>query len=206
MRIGKKLIVKNEKTAIVSNIFDKCIKELGYQFLDRVEFHLGKENKVKLEFPDAYIFLNYNNPFIQESDKKAIKIIILKKLIYLVIINKYPNKKIPKFILEIISNRELIRKGYDKDLFYYYYLLLIQYEPHTVNELSTFMKINIPWLSYYGIDNYDSKTLKKLISIFKYRKEFELQTKKVFLTVKKDLLNEKRVDNAIEAYNTIKRQ
>lgn len=206
MKIVKNLIEKNDKTKLVSDIFDECLKELNYQFFEKIELHLQKEDKIKMDFPNAYIFLNYNNPFIQSSDKKAIKIIILRQIISLVISSKYMDKKIPGFILEIMTNREVIKKGLGKDLFYYYYLYLIQYEPNKILELSTFLQINIPWLSYFGVDNYDSRTMKKIINSFEYIKEFESTTRDLFLAVKKDLLKEKSLEKAIEAYNTILKQ
>jgi len=204
MRIVKNLIDKNEKTQLVSAIFDECLKEMNYQFFNKIEFHLQKEDEIKLDFPDAYIYMNYSNPFIQSSDKKAIKIILLKQLICLAIMSKNPDKKIPDFIMEILTNREIIRKGHGKDLFYYYYLLLIQYESPKIQELSTFLKINTPWLSFFSLDNYDSKFLKKFMDRFEYTKAFESATRDLFLAVKEDLLKGKRLDKAIEAYNIMK--
>ncbi len=204
MRIVKNLIAKNEKTQLVSAIFDECLKELNYQFFNKIELHLQKEDEMKLDFPDAYIYLNYSDPFIQSSDKKAIKIILLKKLICLAIMSKNPDKKIPDFIMEILTNREIIRKGHGKDLFYYYYIILLQYEPPRIQELSIFLKINIPWLSFVSLDNYDSKFLKKFIDRFEYTKAFESMTRDLFLVVKEDLSKGKLLDKAIEAYNIIK--
>jgi hypothetical protein len=129
---------------------------------------------------------------------------MLRQLISLAIAFKYQDKKIPDFLMEIMSNREIIRKGHEKDLFYYCYLFLIQYEPHVIKELSTFLKINIPWLSFFSLDNYDSLFLKKLIDRFKYTKGFESMTRDLFLAAKGNL-TKGSLEKAIEAYNAIKR-
>ena len=205
MRIVKNLIEKNDKTKLVSFIFDQCLDELNYNFFDRIELHIQKENKTWLDLPNAYVCLNYNNPFIWSEDVKAVKIIMLKQLISLAIAYRYMDLQIPDFIMDIMTNRETMQKGYEKDLFYYYYLMLMEHEPHEIQEFDTFMRINTPWLSYYGFDNYDSEFLKDMVGLFRYNKEFESVTNDLFIALKKDLRIEKNLSVAIATFNLISR-
>ena len=200
MRIVKKFIKHDEKSALVSRIFDECLLISDSQFLDRIDFYLGKEEKINLILSNAYISLDYNNPFIQSKDERAIRIIILNKLLHLNFRRSY-NLSYP--IEDILVNREIIKRGYGDDLFYYYYLFLLEYKTQRIKEMEFFLKINTTWLSFFPSDNYYSAFLRKMINSFKYRKQFVNKTKKLFLALKKDLLKDKNLEKAMFLYNEL---
>ena len=189
MRLIKKL-EKDEKARFVSKLIDSVLIETGCNSFERLVFSLGEDN---VEFKDstAKISLDKNNIFIAEKDTRATRILILQKL-ELAFLRKH--KKIPGYIENLIINRRIIKK-FSKDFFYFSYLYLIK-EEKNVKDIDKFLNINLPWLSFHGLDDYNSNFSLKMLKIFKYRKAFQQQTRKLFLALKQDLENE---DNLIKA-------
>lgn len=201
MRVIKKLVKHDKKTELVSETFDECLMILNPYFLSRIDFSLEFKDKLDLIFSNACLSLNYNNPFIQNKDKKAIRILILQKLLCLIFRRGY--KSMPELIEEVVINREIIRKGYGNDLFYYYYLFLLEYETHIINTMDIFLKVNVPWLSFSGLDDYYADFFKEMVNRFKQKKEFEVKTKELFLALEKNLLKNENLDKAIAIYNQL---
>ncbi|MEM7819784.1 MAG: hypothetical protein QXD48_03065 [Candidatus Aenigmatarchaeota archaeon] len=200
MRIIKKFVENDEKIKLISNIFDSIIKNFDFiQHFDSLEFHVRDKNIVKLYNNTALISIDYNNEIIQDRDERAIRSMILHQLYHLIIKRRY-QIDMPHLIEDILINREMIKDGYGDDVFYIYYIYLIKKKEVDFND---FIIINIPWLSFYRFDKYNSEYLKDMIKRIKYKKEYEERTKKLFEILKKDLTDEKNLRYAIHLYEVM---
>jgi len=197
MKLIKKL-EEDETSRFVSKIIDSVLLETGYNFFERLAFSLGKD-RVEVENSAANISLDKNNSFIAERDARATKILILQKL-ELALLRKY--KRVPDYIENLITNRRIIKK-FGNDFFYFSYISLIK-EERDVKDMDKFLSINLPWLSSYGIDDYASRFLLRMLNMFKHRKVFQQRTRRLFLALKKDLENEKKLTKAIKEFALLK--
>ena len=197
MKLIKKL-EEDETSRFVSKIVDSVLLETGYNFFERLDFSLG-EDRVEVEDSAARISLDKNNSFIAERDARATKILILQKL-ELALLRKY--KRVPDYIENLITNKRITKK-FGNDFFYFSYLFLLK-EERDVKDMDKFLSINSPWLSFYGIDDYASRFLLRMLNIFKHRKVFQQRTRRLFLALKKDLENEKKLTKAIKEFALLK--
>lgn len=189
----------DELSGFVSKVIDSVLLETGYNFFDRVEFSLG-EDLVEVKDSTAMISLDKNNLFITEKDTRAARILILQNL-ELAFLRKYV--RIPDYIEKLIVNRRIVKRFSD-DFLYFSYLFLNK-EEKDIRDMDKFLNINLPWLSFYGGDDYNSRFLLKTLDIFKNRKAFQQQTINLFLALKKDLENEENLNNAVKEFELLKK-
>ena len=201
MHVIKRFIGTDEKTGIVSEIFDECLTAADCHFLSELSFNLDHKDETRLDSGSATIYLNYRNPFIQSMDKKAIRILILRQLLRITL---RKDRELPGIVEDILVNRAIIRKGYAEDLFYYYYLVLMEYEAAS-DEIESFINLNIPWLSFSGMDNYSSETLRKIAERINSKKELQDTTRALFDALKKDLLKNENMEEAVRLWNELRR-
>jgi hypothetical protein len=197
MKIIKKIIYNNRKTDVVSKIFDEILKEVAY-FLkfDSITLEFKNEFKSEIESNNASIYLDYKNVFIQNSDEKAIRFLILKQFFYLSITRKI-DKKLPKFIEDLIVGREMLKNGYSKELSYFYYAYLVNSQK--IKNKSDILYANLPWLIFYKADIFNYNLFKKAAA--KITEEYEDQNlKNLTNLLKKDLWSEKNLQKAIKFY------
>ncbi len=191
-----KTFEKSKTTEFLSDIIDSVMIEFGYNFFDSIEFKTGNE-RIDIKDGKAEIVIDENNKAIKERDKRALRIMILQKL-EIALFRK--NRNLPGFIEKIIVNRRLIKK-FSRDVFYLSYLFLIR-EKRSINDIESFLEINVPWLSFHDTDEYSSRFLFKMLNMFKYEKDF--QTVNLFETVKKDLEIEDNLARALEEFKAMK--
>jgi hypothetical protein len=197
MRLIKNL-EKDKTSEFLSATIDSVVLELGYDFFDRLEFKTGKDG-VEFREGTVEISIDKNNRFLAERDVRATRILILQQL-ELARLKK--NKILPDYIEKLVVNRRLAKK-FSRDFFYLSYLLLIR-EKREIDDMNKFLDINLLWLSFYGIDEYNSRFLFKMLNMFKYRKAFQEQTRKLFLVLKKDLEEEANLTKAVNEFRAMK--
>jgi len=197
MRLIKRL-GNDEISRFLSKIIDSVLIETGYNFFERLDFSLGEDN-VEVNDSTVKISLDKNNGFVTEKDTRATRILILQKL-GLAFLRKY--KKIPDYIENLIVNRGITKK-FSRDFFYFSYIYLIK-EEKDVKDMDKFLNINLPWLSFYGIDDYESRFFLRTLNIFKHRKVFQQRARKLFLALKKDLEKEDNLAKAIKEFALLK--
>jgi len=196
MKIIKKIIYDNRKTNVVSKIFDEILKEVAY-FLkfDTIKLEFKNEFKSEIEGNNALIYLDYKNDFIQNSDEKAIRFLILKQFFYIFVTRKI-DKKLPKFIEDLMIGREILKNGYSKELSYFYYAALTNTKIRSKNDI---LYANLPWLIFYKTDNFNYDLFKKAAS--KITEDYADQNlKNLTKLLKKDLWTEKNLQKAIKFY------
>ncbi len=155
MRVVKKL-GSDETSLIVSKIFDEVI--LSYSFnlpFDVIEFHLRDIDTTLVEDKKAVICLDFNNPVILEKDTRAVRTLILRELYRLTF-----SPDFPRFIGDVLTGREMIKRGHGDDLFYMYYNMLMKSK--TGRTSMDYVRVNLPWIIFRGHDNYNSSFLKDL--------------------------------------------
>ena len=197
MRIIKRLD-KDKTSKFISEIIDAVIIEYGYNFFENLLFRSGKD-AVEVDDKNAKIAIDKDNIFIKERDSRAARILILQKL-ELAFLKK--RKRPPDYIEKLIVNRRLAKK-FGKDLFYFYYVFLTR-EKKEIKDMDNFLELNLPWLSFYGVDKYNSSFLLKMLDSFENRKLFQQQTRNLFLALKKDMENENNLVKAIKELAMLK--
>lgn len=201
MKIIKRSTKNTEQARTVSNTFNTVLVEVPLEkFFDKIELNIGAKEGVFIEKRSAKILLDHKNRYIQNSDRKAIKILILHQLFHA--ITRQYMKKLPHVIEDVIINKDLIKRGYGDDLLYFYYIHMVNHPKHIEN-IEDFLELNIPWLSFFSLDSYNSEFLKKMTTRFEGIKKFESQSKKLFSVMKKDMLNQRNQKIAINAYKNI---
>jgi len=161
MRILKSMVVDDEKTSLVSQIFNEVITEFDYPWkFNSLEFHIRDENKAVLKNGKAIIVLDYDDPFIKHQDYKGIKSLLLQQLHRLIVKEMYDPTR--GFIEIILANRYMVRHGLSDYLMYIYYQRLIS--PQN-SDLDGIIEANMGWLSFHGLDNYNEQFLKKMVKV-----------------------------------------
>lgn len=178
-----RLVVKAaecDEARLVSKIFYEEVNNITA--FSVVELVLGDEDEISVSDAHARISMDLRNDFIQERDEKAIRFMVVQK-IFLANIKRLEIGE--QFIEEIMANKMLAKIGYEDALVYYYYTLISKMK-HNLG-FEEFIFVNLPWLSLYGIDNYDAGVFLDLKSRFGYKKNYERDTKELFELLKGDM-------------------
>lgn len=201
MKIVKKSTKKTPHSKTVSDTFNTVLGEVPLEkFFDKIELNLGEKEDVIIAKRSAKILLNYKSQPIQNNDRKAIKILILHQLFHA--ITQQYMKPLPHMLEDVIINKDLIKRGYGDDLLYFYYIQMMKH-PKQIKDIEDFLELNIPWLSFFSLDDYNSEFLKRMINRFEDRKKYETKSTKLFSAMKKDMLKERNQKIAINAYENI---
>lgn len=206
MKVVKRAITDDRKTRIMFDIFDSIITRLEYPWkMERIEFLINDKNSVFVGENMARITTNYNDNIIEDMDKKAMFAMILHGLYHIIIRDKYRlsdlEAQIPHFVEDVITNREMIKHGHDDFVFYLSYLYLIR-KKH-VADIEDYLDINVPWLSFYKLDEYNSKYLKELLVKIKDKEKFKDDSEKLIDLLKKDITKESELNHALNAYEVL---
>jgi len=204
MKIVKKAITDDSKTRAMFEVFDDVIKKLDYPWkMERLEFLIDDKNFVFVGEKTARITLNYNDVMIQDNDRKALFSIILHAFYHIIVRDKYNLQEtpLPHFFEDIIANREMIKNGYDDLVFYLSFSSLVK-KKH-VNNMGDYLDVNVPWLSFYKIDDYNSISLRDMLKKIKNRGEYGEDAKKLIDMLKRDITKEKELNHALTAYEVM---
>lgn len=192
---------ESEEAKLVSRIFLDAARNITT--FGVVELVLGDSDEISVSDACAKISIDMRNDFIQEQDEKAIKFIVAQKT---AVANMKRLEIGESVIEEILANKMLAKAGYGDALVYYYYSLISKMNRNIGFE--EFILLNIPWLSLYGIDDYDAKFFLELIPRFNYKKSYELTTKELFSLLKgklqgQDVVKAVRLYRGLYANNQI---
>ena len=124
----------------------------------------------------AVVCINPTDPLILRGDKDFINLIVRKE-IYKSELRK--GERLPEFLEDILLNKRIIKEGLGDVLESYYYILMNDHMSFKVQDQEKFLKINIPWISFYGMDNYRSEYFKKLSKRFRDVDQFEEMNSKL---------------------------
>jgi hypothetical protein len=202
MRIVKKSDIGDEKARMVFDIFDKILMKLGYPWkYDVLGLAINEKTSVFVADSKITITLDYNDSLIQEMDKKGIASLILHSLYHVITKDKYNLAEMPHFIEDVLINREMIKDGYDDYVFYSSYLFLLR-KKH-VSSLEDYLMVNIPWLSFHGMNDYNSEFLKNMLLRIKNMEHYRDRARKLIDVMKKDLTADKNINYATNAYEVM---
>ncbi|MBI5061146.1 MAG: hypothetical protein HZB67_02430 [Candidatus Aenigmarchaeota archaeon] len=173
------------RLGMLSHAIDEAMTRIDYPWrFDRMTFGLSKSGFSKIDNSSAEVFIDTH---VICDDEKLVKAYVYSLLISLVC--KLEGRHTGNDIIdEIITNREMIRKGFGEELFYYYYLLL-----HRNEKIDTYHKYvtkSVPWLSFLGFDAHHSDFLREAIDRMKYRKAYQQRAKKLFDVLGQDMSEE----------------
>ncbi len=177
-------IIKNIDDEFISKTTNNLVFYVG-DILNSLEINLGDEDYVLMENRRAVVSIDKNNKFITENNKECVEILIAKRILSL---------RFYSPLSDILADREIVRIGLSKKLFYYYYILLSS--PRKIKNIEDFLQINIPWISFYPYNKNYSEYLKDLLHSFDYQKEFESSAEKLFSLLKKNLYTDKAIKEA----------
>ena len=153
--IVAKNFVRDDRTELVSQVFDKFImsQELHLPF-ERIELNIRDTTVSVVEDQSALVCIDYNDPVVIEKDKKGVKMLVYRELFRLMF--KFD---IPRPIEDVIIDRELIKRGFGEDLFYLYYVGMMNKKHATLED---YINLNIPWISFSRHDKHNSDFMKRL--------------------------------------------
>lgn len=167
-----KVLPDDEQGEKISQIFDSVIRRFEYPLkFDSMEVQIRDENKVILRDNTCLLVIDYNDSFVQQKDGRGTAVTILRLLFKAIVKRTYG--ELPEEIEDVIANREMIRKGYENDLVYYYY-----------NKTPC----DISWISFYLDDRYNSSLLKRAKT---------KMSQQVMDHLKKDLDKEENLEKAL---------
>jgi hypothetical protein len=200
MKVVKNFAARDDNVDRLSEIFDGLVTKMHViQNLDTLEFHVRDRNIAKLHEMNAIISVDYDDPFVREGDEKGMRALLLHS-IYHIIIRKRYDVSMPHFIEDILINRQMILDGYADDVFYVAYIYLLG-KKHA--NFVDFLAISIPWLSFYGLDNYSSEFLQEMMKMIKYDRSYDKRVTRLFDSLKKDLTNETNIMHSIHLYEVM---
>lgn len=123
-----------------------------------------------------------------ESDTRLLEMSILKSMHRLWCSAYYG--PLPFFVSEVLVCRR-IASFYQEDMMYSFVNEMLLSGKATSDRqsapLSKYISLNVPWLSFFGVDEYKWKYLKKLALKIFPDDELASQTKQLFSLLKKDL-------------------
>jgi len=156
---------------------------------ERIEFFLSATGGIKENDSSLLVYLPYKNYFFEHNDRRGMKILVLKHIF--MIDAKIKFKDYPKFLAELDAYRKIIKNGFSEELYYYFFIHLMKKDKH-VKTLNDYIDINIPWLSFYKLDDYISDFFKEFAKKFKiafrcktkskiirFMKNYETNTEKI---------------------------
>ena len=189
MRLIKKF-ERDEKTDFVSRIFDGVIIKNPFPLpFSRMELHIRDYDVTVFDTEKAIICLNYNNPLILEMDERGVRTLLLHEIFRLMLrVNQ------PRLIEDVMVGRAMILRGYGEDLFYVYYNELMKSKHEETR--ASFLKASIPWVIFYGLDEYNSKFLKVLAGKL-HKRKFPETSKFLAILCK---LSDKNLKGAVKEY------
>ena len=145
----------NRIAKTVSSCFDTVVKNLPPVLkYDCIKLVLDSENGFSKEEKRITVMLNYNDVFVRNRYEKGVRALILQHIM----LSHFED--VPGFFRELFSNRQIIKSGFSEDLMFYCFVKLLRArKPRSRNE---FLDISLPWLSFYGTDDFYSSILKDM--------------------------------------------
>jgi len=187
-----------KKFPLLSKSIDSVLLRVDYPWrFDSMIFILDDTNYFKLKDGEAEIHLDYG--LVYHEDERFLKSAVMR-IIFAMITSLNNMSTGVRIIDEILANREMSRKGFGEDLFYYYYLKFLGKKE--IDTIEKYIEMNVPWLS---IEGYDSQVLREMVERIssQHGKAFQRKAKKLLDVLSKDLNNEKNLKNAIKWHKKI---
>jgi len=160
MRIIKKF---PESAVLVSKVFNDVIKKSPVHLpYSSIEFHVRDYNTTIVEDDKAVICMDHNSPVILNRDVRGISTAIKFELFRVMLRPGFPRE-----IEDVVVGREMVLQGLGDDLFYFYYTSLMKRPPVS---LIDYVRASVPWITFRGVDNYNSSFLKELLAKLQKKK------------------------------------
>jgi hypothetical protein len=192
MRIVKKIHYKSPVADFVSHEFDKIVIRSVLPSIDLLELHIG-HGQTSIEENKACLCVEVEKPLFQDmrATDTAIKFEIFR-----LFVKRALDKEIPGAMEDILVAREMIRKNLGDDVAYMLHLSVID---QVVIDVESYIKLNLPWIIFYGHDEFHSNFFRKLSQNIKYP-EYKSITEKLFDCMKKDLTKNSSLEKCTGLY------
>jgi len=189
MIIAKKFS-RDDRTEFVSEIFDKLVRSDLHLPFDRIELNIRDTTVSVVEDQSAVVCIDYNSPVVAEKDRRGTTMLIYRELFRLMF--KFDT---PKIVEDVIIDKELVKRGFGDDLFYLYYITMMNKRHVTLKD---HIELNLPWIVFNKNDKYNSDFMKRLAKKLSVKRP---ECQKLFNL----LLNvpEKDVEKAVEEYKRL---
>jgi hypothetical protein len=205
MKIIKKMRKKNDITLFISNIIDLLVKNLDQLLrFNEIGFIFGDDEYFKLNEKDVEIGINVDDQLILLKDVEITKYKLLHQIFH-AIIRSY-GIRTNHWLEDILVNREILKSGFTKEYFYFSYVKIVHYESPGKTDMQGFLRVNIPWLSFYSIDKYNSLFFLHVIDKFNFDPSLKEKTKSLFDVTKKNLWLNKNLIEAEKIYNELMKE
>ena len=153
--IVAKNFTRDAKTELVSDVFDKFVRsqELHLPF-ERIELEIRDTTVSLVNEESAFVCIDYNSPVVAEKDKRGVKMLVYQELFRLMF-----KTDLPRPVEDVIIGKELVKRSFGDDLFYLYYVTMMN---RTHETLADYINLNIPWIVFNKQDPYNSDFMKRL--------------------------------------------
>lgn len=145
---------------------------------DSVYAKLGAREEVASDGKSLRLQFGKN---IIDMDEDGMKIKILRA-----ILTAAMRMKLPGFILVSFADKKIIREGFSREITRYYFCSLAARKKR-VESFGDFLDINLPWISFKGIDEYTSLFFRQSLGKFEYDERFESESGGLFSLLSRPL-------------------
>ena len=164
MKILKTTNVEGNKAKYIFQVFDDCVLSLRKLLaFENIQLHVSSEDSIKVDGNNLVVLVDYHNA--AEGDR--LKAFLLQQLGRAAI---RKNVFLPQFLEEIFANRTIIKEGYGDSILYFYFYRLAGMKS------TESLEVDVPWLSFYGLDDYVSELFLEMKDRIEHRNVFESGT------------------------------
>jgi hypothetical protein len=199
MRILKRLYFRDAKSRLLSQAFNEAVKEMDVPLpFEYMEFHVGY-SRSEIEDSRASFGLQVDSAMLADADWRIAKTLIKFEL-YRLFVRNLVTRKLPSLVEDVMTAREMIRRGHADDLVYLFYVYMAR---HRVHDYMSFVRFNTPWLIFYGCDGFYNDLFYQLAQT-RRRYSYERRAKPLFSALCRDLTDFDNLKAALEAYEHTK--
>lgn len=195
MRIIKRMYSGDQKSVLLSSMFNKVIREIDIPLpFDYLEFKIGYPFSV-VEENRASFGIAADDKMMEENDQRM-AMVLIKFELYRLFVRNVITRKIPGIIEDVVVARAMIERGHSDDLVYLFYTYMMR---NRVVDHVSFLKYNMPWIVFSGYDLFYHDLFYQLARS-RRRLSYEHKAKHLIKALCKDLMDFENLKTAINEY------
>lgn len=157
----------------VMELFDAAAEAINRHFnFRKVRISSGAANAARINGDELFLALNVKDPFVAEPSYAAL---VAVRETYRAMYGR------EGFPADILADKSVIRDGMGKELAGYYFFLLTERKNRHAATLREFVEINLPHLSFAGMDNAQADIFRDIAETFSAPEGAKKKTERLFL-------------------------
>ena len=175
---------------------DDILREINC--FDKVKVKITSKEKTNIINKIPTLCINPKNVFISSGDEDHIDILIRKEIYRA----EYRLRTIiPVFLEELLINKRLVKEGHGEKLESLYFIELFDFMTKEINDKEKYMKVNIPWLSFHGLDNGKAEDFKNILRRFETPAHIKDSTNNLFELSKTPYMKSQDIIKEVSSLN-----